>query len=74
MSSPPSLAKGDVRLMGDSYREEVRKRKTRSGYSEETLVREGTALRAKVREQYFRKSLARRREILKAAQKRLIDA
>ena len=59
--------------MGSSYRDEIKRKKARSGYAAQTLVREGTAGRAAVREQYFRKSLAGRRSSLKAeAQRRMM--
>jgi len=60
--------------MGDSYREEIKRKKTRSGYASQTLVREGTARGAEVRKEHLRKSSARRGFIAKAqaAQARLM--
>ena len=57
--------------MGDSYREELKRKKTRSGHATQAMVREGTEGRTAIREQYFRKSPTGRHRSVKATQARL---
>ena len=67
------LAPPDGDLMGDSYRHELKTKKKGKSDASQAVVREGAAGRAKVREQYFRKSSAGRRAALKAeTQKRMM--
>ena len=46
--------------MGDSYRNEKARKKSRSGHQAPQVVRSGTEERAALREQYFRKPYTRR--------------
>ena len=60
--------------MGDSYREELRRQKTRSGFSQarERTPRQEAEARAKVRAEYLRKSRAGRDAATAAAARRLL--
>ena len=61
-------------MMGDSYREELKKKKVRSGYASPAMVFAGAKSWAEVRELYFRKSPpGHSRRLTKPAQKRLLN-
>ncbi len=62
------------KVVGDSYRDEIRRKKARSGYAAQEMVRSRAERRTALREQYFREPWPRYRAISAAAKRKVRDA